>query len=1254
MATDRVGIEIDLMGYDEAMSQMQNLERSMKGLNGHRNRLKIEAEVSKLKMNRDALKAQKVKLEADTKDIDKKITRTTNELKRMQRTLKALNSDKSPFRGKQNQKAIASTEAAIRRLIEEIRTLNTLKVDIGSRMGNIQSEINQTTSAIQRMQAALRNVKTMGAGDIFKKVSSSVGHMGAAMQSAGNALNRLTAPMRMLTSGMLLGAGFGAVNKITEGLESGFSRYDTMNKYNRMMKSFEKGNYTAQKSIDELDKSVQGLPTSLDEMVNLSQRFTMTTGNMRRGTQLAIATNNAFMASMSTDTQRYQGMMQLQDVIGGKDMNAREWQSLANSMLPAIRMMGEDLGKSGKELDEWVSSVQRGKVSNEEFLDALVKTGTGMGKAAKMAEEAKNTWEAFSSRIGTAFSRMMYGGLQAMDEIVKSMGLVGKDGKAIETLNQLLDDKVINGINDLSKAAQGFIRSHADEIKSFFEDLGDIDWQGLGRGFMSGFSMIAKGIQDMAKYLKGKNLEGLGKAIFWMQGLATTLTVGGGLLKGGRHIIGGAVAAMTGIARGIGALASVMGGTAVVKGLKNMKLIKNLKWVSWFTKTFKGIGGATGAAAGAAGTAGGTAAAGAIIKGFLPAIEIIGGIGAVVTEITGIAALNTWIIKKGIDNIKEITGSIQDIITNVNGIQSTGLNKGALRDAVSAITDVYNILYGETGTTTRAANKANTGNIGGKKGFGDMSPRKLKKSADAIGQMLKMFSDIGGVMDTLPNLVEKRKNLNMDTFRNIFGGENGLLAQFGAITDDINKYMGKGTGITDVSASVDGMKNTFDSLTAIVKMIPQLTKQLASVTGGGAGTGNGMSQLETLKQQLTGESGVFATIQSIMVSMNETLFGGGNARNGALAANSKGAGQGQGGALTSGSVSKMSGAMESIKSAFDSIKGIITTMTEMQSSLAALTTSGAQGSAITNITTQIQQLMQGVGQITTAINTSIGNAGDIASKTDGLVTAINNIKSVVTKLNSLGEGGLAEGGSSAAFGAIQQIKNMVTQLGNALNTETLGTLRMQVSNFKASVDQIFETLNGDLSNVQVTVVINGKVTGDDKLIAEIASARRNILNAVNRIPSTITKNVTVNVNPHVNAGSVSMPSASSLVHPHTGGFISGHGLLYRAKGGSIFDSIFKPKGTDTVPAMLTPGEYVQRREAVDTFGVRFMQKVNNLDVAGAFRELSARMGSTIARRGGTTIYNNNITNNSPTINQTVNTRNPDFVFRRPSRYITAL
>ena len=49
------------------------------------------------------------------------------------------------------------------------------------------------------------------------------------------------------------------------------------------------------------------------------------------------------------------------------------------------------------------------------------------------------------------------------------------------------------------------------------------------------------------------------------------------------------------------------------------------------------------------------------------------------------------------------------------------------------------------------------------------------------------------------------------------------------------------------------------------------------------------------------------------------------------------------------------------------------------------------------------------------------------------------------------------------------------------------------------------------------------------------------------------------------------------------------GLIYRAGGGSIF----KPRGTDTVPAMLTPGEFVIRKSAVDAIGKDTLSAINS-------------------------------------------------------------
>ena len=55
------------------------------------------------------------------------------------------------------------------------------------------------------------------------------------------------------------------------------------------------------------------------------------------------------------------------------------------------------------------------------------------------------------------------------------------------------------------------------------------------------------------------------------------------------------------------------------------------------------------------------------------------------------------------------------------------------------------------------------------------------------------------------------------------------------------------------------------------------------------------------------------------------------------------------------------------------------------------------------------------------------------------------------------------------------------------------------------------------------------------------------------------------------------------------------GLIpYRSGGGSIF----KPLGTDTVPAMLSPGEFVVRKYAVDNFGVDRLKAINSGTYSG--------------------------------------------------------
>jgi hypothetical protein len=67
-----------------------------------------------------------------------------------------------------------------------------------------------------------------------------------------------------------------------------------------------------------------------------------------------------------------------------------------------------------------------------------------------------------------------------------------------------------------------------------------------------------------------------------------------------------------------------------------------------------------------------------------------------------------------------------------------------------------------------------------------------------------------------------------------------------------------------------------------------------------------------------------------------------------------------------------------------------------------------------------------------------------------------------------------------------------------------------------------------------------------------------------------------------------------------------------------------------------------------------MRRVNNLDIVGAMRELSAKAGSVVSNAKQTVINNNITNNNSPTINQNIQTNNPNFAFKRANRFVTAL
>ena len=130
--------------------------------------------------------------------------------------------------------------------------------------------------------------------------------------------------------------------------------------------------------------------------------------------------------------------------------------------------------------------------------------------------------------------------------------------------------------------------------------------------------------------------------------------------------------------------------------------------------------------------------------------------------------------------------------------------------------------------------------------------------------------------------------------------------------------------------------------------------------------------------------------------------------------------------------------------------------------------------------------------------------------------------------------------------------------------------------------------------------------------------------------------------------SLSMPNLQASID-------ASGGARYLSSGGLA--SIFKPRGTDTIPAMLTPGEFVLSRKAVQAIGVGNLQKLNNLDIIGAAKNIYRNFGVNRESLSPVTSIVNHVTN----VNNTNNARltqnmhgNQAHSEQRANRYIKRL
>lgn len=204
---------------------------------------------------------------------------------------------------------------------------------------------------------------------------------------------------------------------IISNFDNAIKRVDTLKNSAR---TFENMGFSAdivKRSMSALEKSIKGLPTSLDEAVRGVQMISASTNDLGKSQKIFSALNNAIIGFGGTSADVTNSVLQLSQAFAGGRIDAQTWNSMLNSGLaPALTAIARTMGITTKALKDGLSD---GTISVEQFQDALIgmneKGGAGMQSFQKISQDA-------TKGIGTGWQNLNTAVTRGIAKVIEAIG----------------------------------------------------------------------------------------------------------------------------------------------------------------------------------------------------------------------------------------------------------------------------------------------------------------------------------------------------------------------------------------------------------------------------------------------------------------------------------------------------------------------------------------------------------------------------------------------------------------------------------------------------------------------------------------------------------------------------------------------------------------------------------------------------------------------------------------------------------------
>ena len=310
---------------------------------------------------------------------------------------------------------------------------------------------------------------------------------------------------------------------------------------------------------------------------------------------------------------------------------------------------------------------------------------------------------------------------------------------------------------------------------------------------------------------------------------------------------------------------------------------------------------------------------------------------------------------------------------------------------------------------------------------------------------------------------------------------------------------------------------------------------------------------------------------------------------------------------------------------------------------------------------------------------------DPAQTVDDFIGAVGKIGDLITLINTMSdlmdgfsgeEGGGAKLGSiletlvgsfgdedaNDALELIEGLGPLLTTIGEVITTMAETDLTDLNAALAELVGYVVELNDPDLPGLENNLVVTQ--VDMDLLKSSVDMLNTSMQVFIGTVGTLATTMMTAATNAYVLASAIeSIPEEKTITisadfsgysgtfeTPGLAPFVGGSVPSLLASGGPID---WSPRGTDTIPAMLTPGEYVLNKRAAQSLGRQVLDKINNLNIPGAIDAVMSRLN--LPASASVVAYDNSRTyDNHAQVNQYINTNNAAFTYRRASRFVGAL